>query len=101
MFSKYMVVSVVYGGLFIFIFDARLDELRLLRFGGHSLRVFVRLLQMPRHKDILSRKLFVLLLIRPDQHQHTASWFQNAVHFSERLGPQRVGREVVNHRYRN
>lgn len=98
MFPKYMVVPVVHGSLFVFIFNTRLDELRLFRLGSYGLRVFVRLLQMPWHKHILSRKLFVLLLIGPDQHQHPPSWFQNAVHLSKRLDPQRVGREVVNHR---
>ena len=72
----------IYSGILVLILNSCLDKAGIFRFGFFAVlfSFLVGVMKMPRHKDILSRKLPMLLLIGPDIDQHSATDLDDPKH---------------------
>ena len=95
--SKYMVIPMVNSGLFVGILDSSFNQLRFFGFGADLLAFRALLfslkivLQMPWHKYVLRRELFMFLLVGPHKTEYFAAGFGNSPQFIESLNSQFFG----------
>ena len=80
-----MIVTMEYCRIFILVLYSSLDEVRILGLGLLArllplALLLISIVQMPRHKNILCRKLAMLLLIRPDIYQHVPAYLEYPMH---------------------
>ena len=101
---KDVIIPVINLSLLFFVFQASFNEAWLFRSRILPLLLFclfISVVQMPRHKNILSRKLFIVLLESPNVDQNRASNFRNATHFSQGLNEEWIRRKMMDDSNRN